>query len=421
MGHQCENYSAESLATTIHYYTYYLVGAVSDRTTEAVAPLNNDSSKNFAATVEDNDNIGHETARVNNHSYTTQEIVEFIDRPREETAIALTNPRKIANSTADELTNKNLEAKNIQEQKLDEPIADPDSQFLNGISGQMLSLRLDVELPTVGRNHKKGIEHFANWSKELDPDRISWQFLKRGRLDTIDSNRPVNIYVPIAPDRIPKPEIQSQVTAPTPVEKELEPLVTPGQRKNKSGTTAEQLKRLKTIASSLNLNGDDPTAQLSSLLDWVETQIKANTEQPKEEDSKHTAIETIAEVAVNLQNLIVPLTQLAQQAIDTESNSRSDTVADEKESHRITPVDTPSLEAEQECQSQDAGDDRLEQKLSAPDIVSTIDALNTAITLKKAAISKEKKRRAKANQKAIQQWQNEIESLARSLDFLESS
>ncbi len=51
-------------------------------------------------------------------------------------------------------------------------------------------------------------------------------------------------------------------------------------------------------------------------------------------------------------------------------------------------------------------------------IESTIDALNTAIALKRSAISKEKKKRSKSNLDTIALWQAEINRLENSIDFL---
>ena len=50
----------------------------------------------------------------------------------------------------------------------------------------------------------------------------------------------------------------------------------------------------------------------------------------------------------------------------------------------------------------------------------TLDALNTTIAMKQAAIKKEKKKRSKIDTNAIGQWEKEIESIARSIDRLQS-
>ncbi len=54
------------------------------------------------------------------------------------------------------------------------------------------------------------------------------------------------------------------------------------------------------------------------------------------------------------------------------------------------------------------------------DLKSTLDALDTAIALKRSAISREKKKRSKIDEGAIAQWEKEIESIARSIDSLKS-
>ena len=61
----------------------------------------------------------------------------------------------------------------------------------------MLAARLGVQLPTVGRNRKKGEDRFLEWSGKLDPDGISWKFVKRGKLKSTGHDRNVDIYIPI--------------------------------------------------------------------------------------------------------------------------------------------------------------------------------------------------------------------------------
>ena len=39
-----------------------------------------------------------------------------------------------------------------------------------------LEKRLKIDNSTIGRNKKKGDEHFKTWSADLDPDGIAWEF-----------------------------------------------------------------------------------------------------------------------------------------------------------------------------------------------------------------------------------------------------
>ena len=65
-----------------------------------------------------------------------------------------------------------------------------------------------------------------------------------------------------------------------------------------------------------------------------------------------------------------------------------------------------------------APSDSTGEKLEIDDLNSTIDALNTAIALKQSAISKEKKKRSKANLDTIALWEKEISSIERSIAHL---
>lgn len=44
-----------------------------------------------------------------------------------------------------------------------------------GLSARGLANRLGVAHPTISRKKKKGAEAFAAWSKELDPDGLTWE------------------------------------------------------------------------------------------------------------------------------------------------------------------------------------------------------------------------------------------------------
>ncbi|MDJ0727192.1 MAG: hypothetical protein QNJ38_18995 [Prochloraceae cyanobacterium] len=60
------------------------------------------------------------------------------------------------------------------------------------------------------------------------------------------------------------------------------------------------------------------------------------------------------------------------------------------------------------------------QKLDSKDRSAAIDALNTAISMKQIAISKESKKRSKSNTVTIEKWLKEIESLEKAIAYLKS-
>ena len=67
----------------------------------------------------------------------------------------------------------------------------------------------------------------------------------------------------------------------------------------------------------------------------------------------------------------------------------------------------------------DNKDDLLE-KLDAFDVSASIEALTTAISMKQIAISKESKKRSKADNTIIAKWHKEIESIERTIAYLKS-
>ncbi len=64
--------------------------------------------------------------------------------------------------------------------------------------------------------------------------------------------------------------------------------------------------------------------------------------------------------------------------------------------------------------------DLLMEKLDAFDVNASIEALTTAISMKQIAISKESKKRSKADNSTITKWQKEIESLEKVIAYLKS-
>ena len=62
----------------------------------------------------------------------------------------------------------------------------------------------------------------------------------------------------------------------------------------------------------------------------------------------------------------------------------------------------------------------LLEKLDAFDLSASIEALTTAISMKQIAISKESKKRSKADNTIIAKWHKEIESIERTIAYLKS-
>jgi len=60
------------------------------------------------------------------------------------------------------------------------------------------------------------------------------------------------------------------------------------------------------------------------------------------------------------------------------------------------------------------------EKLDSEDRSAAIDALNTAISMKQIAISKESKKRSKSDTLTIAKWLKEIESIERTIAYLKS-
>ena len=67
-----------------------------------------------------------------------------------------------------------------------------------------------------------------------------------------------------------------------------------------------------------------------------------------------------------------------------------------------------------------AGNRSFKVLLDADDMAIVVDALTTAIEMKRAAIRTESKKRGKANLSQIDQWRSEIETLERVVATLES-
>ena len=83
---------------------------------------------------------------------------------------------------------------------------------------------------------------------------------------------------------------------------------------------------------------------------------------------------------------------------------------------------TGNLSAESQGQNSLVTDnsDELIQKLDRFDITASIEALTTAISMKQIAISKESKKRSKADTITIAKWEKEIESIERTISYLKS-
>ena len=206
------------------------------------------------------------------------------DRPLEEL------PDRKGDRTLEQVSNS--EVKN-QEEVSNSPCPLPPAPLPrrdDAISGTMLAARLGVQLPTVGRNRKKGEDRFLEWSGKLDPDGISWKFVKRGKLKSTGHDRNVDIYIPIG-NLNPSNKVTQIEKGPENVDRLL-------------------LNKLSRIASQLNLGASNPTEQLSNLLGWVET--KLNEEETREqlycqsnkEELLTTAIESLTEQVKRASDII---------------------------------------------------------------------------------------------------------------------
>ena len=255
----------------------------------------------------------------------------------------------------------------------------------------MLAARLGVQLPTVGRNRKKGEDRFLEWSAKLDPDSIAWKFVKRGKLKSTGHDRNVDIYIPIG-----NLNISNKVT-------QIE--------KGPENVDQLLLNKLSRIASQLNLGASNPTAQLSNLLGWVET--KLNEEETREqlycqsnkEELLTSAIKSLTE-QVKRASDIIESNLLPIQEIPSNIEAVPEQKAEELDPDTASDPDTL---AQKNSRS---------EKLDPLDLNLTIEALNTSIALKQSAISEEKKKKSKADTDTIELWQKEIQSLEHSIEFL---
>ena len=248
----------------------------------------------------------------------------------------------------------------------------------------MLAARLGVQLPTLGRSRKKGEDRFLEWSGKLDPDGISWKFVKRGKLKSTGHNRNVDIYIPIG-----NLNLSNKVTQIEKAPKNVDRLV---------------LNKLSTIASQLNLGASNQTKELSNLLGWVENKLNEETEQEitnNKQVALTCAIESLTE-QVKRASDIIESNLLKIQGIPSVQN----------------PVPEPSENSTGDLEATNVSTKETLNRLETEELKSTIDALNTSIALKQSAISKEKKKRSKANLETIKLWQQEIKSLERSITFL---
>jgi len=140
LGHKSEDTDTKSIATTIHYSTYY--------------------------------------------------IVNSMDKAIDERGIYA--DRLIGTSLAGQIIASGDRAK--ESHSCDRAIDDVPE---NAISGKDLADRLSIEISTVGRNRDKTEQHFISWSYELDPDGIAWKYIGKGKVK--GSNRTTDLYVPTSP------------------------------------------------------------------------------------------------------------------------------------------------------------------------------------------------------------------------------
>ena len=431
LGHQCEKYSTESLATTIHYYTYRIIDdenvslpnvPSADRTLEQVTNSEvrsrpTDEVTNSEVRSRPTEVRSRPTDEVTNsevRSRPTDEVTnsEVRSRPTDEVTNSTVNdlPEEVTDSPVNdrnsgEVTNFPVNDRNSGE-VTDSQINDRDLLPKDAISGTMLAARLGVQLPTVGRNRKKGEDRFLEWSGKLDPDGISWKFVKRGKLKSTGHNRNVDIYIPIG-----NLNISNKVT-------QIE--------KGPENVDRKILNKLSRIASQLDLGASNPTEQLSNLLGWVET--KLNEEETREQLYRQSNKEEL------LTSAIESLTEQVKRASDIiESNllpiqeiTSNQKPVPEQKAEELDPDTAPNpvvLAAKKSRSEKLARDDRTTEtliRLETEELKSTIEALNTSIALKQSAIIKEKKKRSKANTDTIELWEKEIRSLKRSIEFLNS-
>ncbi len=398
LGHKTDNYDLANLGTTIHYYTYRIV---------------------------DKEGQNRGDLGIYHHRLTTSDFV---------TNSLTTETNFVTNSPT-------MNQSDIVTPKPGQPHV---TDLKNALSGTQLADRFDVSRPTIGRNRKKGTEHFAAWSQNSDPDRIAWQFFGEGKLESTGHHRQVDIYLPLDPND----SLLSQLTADgrdDETKSALDPIQQPNHspKRAKPASTlqlqSDQIDRLNAIARSLGLRGNS-TQQFDQLLDRVESGLNGNQfqdNQPSTNEQLITqAIETIATFSENLNNTLTPLTTELKNLIKSQNELKSiqdlspeTELPTEHDNGRISETElnpelaTSAGAAGKQDRAETTAVETSSNTTISPTIdrhtrESTIDALNTAIALKRSAISKEKKKRSKSNLDTIRLWQAEIERLESSIDFL---
>ncbi len=427
LGHKTDNYETDSLATTIHYYTYRIVdkdgndigdlGIYQNRLTPSTLITN-------SPTIKPTTNPITET-KIATHSLTMNQsnTVTKID----------------ANLRHDNLATE-ARAVTVERNQTDATVID----FEKAKSGTQLAELFNVSRPTIGRNRKKGRDSFAAWSAHADPNGTAWQFISRGKLEP--SNHIIDIYLPIERDD----PIYSQLTKLNENKKvsTKDNLKLPSQTKTKTRTKTKsndfqllgyQIDRFQSIADRLSLIGNS-TQQFNQLLDWAESQLHSYQPQfssrPNNEELITKAIETIANFSENLNNTLTPLTEQLQNLIqsqkmpqplinednetETECLAEAERISLVEQNRKVEPL--PTTVQDPSCletpEIAPTSNNALRTFLDSEAIKSTIDSLNTSIALKRSAIAFENKKRSKADTTTIKQWQREIERLDKSIDFL---
>jgi len=200
LGHQTNNYATESLATTIHYYTYYIVdkSGSADGATGICSHRLESSSR--AQQVANNLEPSSETMAA--HAINTLE--SNLEARQPETAntnesISLPNENKSSSEAIE------LEKTSTLESSLEAKEAE-DNEEISTIPGNAkdsreLAQRLNKTVATIYTNHDKGKEHFALWSSQLDPDGLAWEYLGVGRPD--GKKRQTTLFIPQASSAVP--------------------------------------------------------------------------------------------------------------------------------------------------------------------------------------------------------------------------
>ncbi len=207
LGHQCDNYDSESLATTIHYHTYRIVDKDGLDTTAVGIHLDRfptgEPLETSPTSLESTkDDITFSTRKPITETVTTQTtakpVTEIVRQP-------VTN--KLDESVTETVTDKLTD--NQSHNSL-EPDLKPTSHL--ELSGIKLAQRLGVNKSTIGRNRKKSAAKFATWSQNLDPQGLAWKYTRTGKSPL--SNRTVDFYLPInAPTIITNSTIDNQSLA----------------------------------------------------------------------------------------------------------------------------------------------------------------------------------------------------------------